>query len=133
MSIPPLSADYTMRTSLGWLPGSYRRTATRSPRLLGVTNLYFLKALPNWPNVLSTGKRTVLQRSISEGGLPVSDPPGKTIWQVLAPLRLSACCPHIKSSAGTRTALALQPALTVLQSGCRASLRANRDRGSAAQ
>ncbi|CAL8466888.1 g6424 [Coccomyxa elongata] len=27
------------------------------PRLLGVTNLFFLKALPTWPNVLSTGKR----------------------------------------------------------------------------
>ena len=41
------------------------------PRLLGVTNLYFLKALPSWPNVLSTGKRTVLQRSVSDGGLQV--------------------------------------------------------------
>ncbi|CAK0733784.1 hypothetical protein CVIRNUC_000332 [Coccomyxa viridis] len=31
--------------------------ANSLPRLLGVTNLYFLKALPAWPNVLSTGTR----------------------------------------------------------------------------
>ena len=37
---------------------------------MGVTNLYFLKSLPAWPNVLSSGKRTVLQRSTPEGGLP---------------------------------------------------------------
>ena len=37
---------------------------------MGVTNLYFLKSLPAWPNVLSSGKRTMLQRSNSEGGQP---------------------------------------------------------------
>lgn len=39
---------------------------------MGVTNLYFLKSLPAWPNVLSSGRRTMLQRSASEGGLPAT-------------------------------------------------------------
>lgn len=43
--------------------------------MLGVTNLYFLKSLPAWPNVLSSGKRTTLQRSTSEGGLAGPGPP----------------------------------------------------------
>ena len=55
------------RLASGQLP----ENSNALPRLLGVTNLYFLKALPNWPNVLSTGKRTVLQRSISDGGIQV--------------------------------------------------------------
>ena len=55
------------RLASGQLP----ENSNALPRLLGVTNLYFLKALPNWPNVLSTGKRTVLQRSVSDGGLQV--------------------------------------------------------------
>ncbi len=56
------------RLASGQLP----ENSNALPRLLGVTNLYFLKALPSWPNVLSTGKRTVLQRSVSDGGLQVS-------------------------------------------------------------
>ena len=55
------------RLASGQLP----ENSNALPRLLGVTNLYFLKALPSWPNVLSTGKRTVLQRSVSDGGLQV--------------------------------------------------------------
>ena len=56
------------RLASGQLP----ENSNALPRLLGVTNLYFLKALPGWPNVLSTGKRTVLQRSVSDGGLQVT-------------------------------------------------------------
>ncbi|KAK9810174.1 hypothetical protein WJX72_006112 [[Myrmecia] bisecta] len=38
------------------------------PRLLGVTNLYFLKALPDWPNVLSIGSKPSLAGSAQQNG-----------------------------------------------------------------
>ena len=72
------------RLASGQLP----ENSNALPRLLGVTNLYFLKALPSWPNVLSTGKRTVLQRSVSDGGLQVS-----ANLPAAAHPRLDASCP----------------------------------------
>ena len=53
------------RLASGQLPDN----SNALPRLLGVTNLYFLKSLPAWPNVLSSGKRTMVQRSTGEGAL----------------------------------------------------------------
>ncbi|KXZ45966.1 hypothetical protein GPECTOR_49g550 [Gonium pectorale] len=42
------------RMAAGQLPGPETRDV---PTLIGVTNLYFVRALPHWPNVLSVGKR----------------------------------------------------------------------------
>lgn len=39
----------------GQLPGA--ASSTSLPTLLGVTNLYFIKALPHWPHVLAVGQR----------------------------------------------------------------------------
>ena len=49
-------------------PGAAPTAANGLPMVLGVTNLYFLKALPDWPNVLSTGHTaaTLLPSSSSE-------------------------------------------------------------------
>ena len=59
------------RLASGQLPDN----SNALPRLLGVTNLYFLKAVPSWPSVLSTGRRAVLQRSTSDSGLQAPPPP----------------------------------------------------------
>ncbi|EFJ46522.1 hypothetical protein VOLCADRAFT_118103 [Volvox carteri f. nagariensis] len=56
---------FSRMASLGLLPGPEARDV---PTLLGVTNLYFIRALPHWPNVLSIGKR--------EGAVAAVQPPG---------------------------------------------------------
>eukprot|EP00210_Caulerpa_lentillifera_P003661 g3495.t1 len=38
------------------------------PSLLGITNLYFIKVLSLWPNVLSIGERPQIQNSTGSGG-----------------------------------------------------------------
>lgn len=40
------------------------------PTMIGVTNLYFIKALPFWPNVLSIGERPLIQRQSQHSGNP---------------------------------------------------------------
>ncbi|KAG2431226.1 hypothetical protein HXX76_009754 [Chlamydomonas incerta] len=40
------------------------------PALLGVTNLYFVRALPHWPNVLSIGKREGAAGAAGAGAAP---------------------------------------------------------------
>lgn len=46
------------------------------PSLIGVTNLYFLKALPKWPNILSVGKKE--QAGTWSGGSGGSQPPSRS-------------------------------------------------------
>lgn len=48
----------------GALPGP----GNSLPSLLGVTNLYFVKALSTWPNVLSTGYAAQQQQAVAAGG-----------------------------------------------------------------
>ncbi|KAG2489782.1 hypothetical protein HYH03_011732 [Edaphochlamys debaryana] len=49
----------------GALPGPEVRDV---PTLMGVTNLYFIRALPHWPNVLSVGKREGAAASVPPAG-----------------------------------------------------------------
>ncbi|GIL89700.1 hypothetical protein Vretimale_16639 [Volvox reticuliferus] len=49
----------------GVLPGPEARDV---PTLLGVTNLYFIRALPHWPNVLSIGKREGAVAAVQPSG-----------------------------------------------------------------
>lgn len=40
------------------------------PHLIGLTNLYFLKALPRWPNILSIGEKPTLAPGYATGRAP---------------------------------------------------------------
>ncbi|GIL57407.1 hypothetical protein Vafri_12586 [Volvox africanus] len=53
------------RMASGVLPGPEARDV---PTLLGVTNLYFIRALPHWPNVLSIGKREGAVAAVQPSG-----------------------------------------------------------------
>ncbi|GFR44311.1 hypothetical protein Agub_g5434, partial [Astrephomene gubernaculifera] len=55
------------RLAAGVLPGPEARDV---PTLMGVTNLYFLRALPHWPNILSIGKREAAAGAGGCGGGP---------------------------------------------------------------
>ena len=114
------------RLASGQLP----ENSNALPRLLGVTNLYFLKALPNWPNVLSTGKRTVLQRSVSDGGLQARHLLHVSLWSFAAlPLSLQGGA-NTTPAEGTNRGMDCTHVSTEGHGCCcRASFRAKRGRG----
>ncbi|PNW73482.1 hypothetical protein CHLRE_14g633500v5 [Chlamydomonas reinhardtii] len=60
------------RLAAGALPGPAGE-GRDVPTLLGVTNLYFVRALPHWPNVLSIGKR---EGAAGAGGAAGAAPAG---------------------------------------------------------